>query len=415
MNKQIKPSAYRGRLTARGSKSYIQRALALTAFTKGVSVLKGVSYSNDALTALEIIRQLGAEISKSEETLYIKGGELICPPSINCNESGLSVRMFTPLMALFDSPVFIEGTGSLLKRPQQVIVDTLSRFGAKVESENGFLPLLVKGPLKPGNIIVDGSFTSQVITGLLMALPFLHGDSTILVEKLNSKPYIDITLEVLQDFGIRIERKGYEAFYIQGGQSSIAREYSIEPDWSGMAFHLVGGAIAGKVEMLMEKTSSKQADRAIIEVLIEAGADVSISPGKICVSKGDLKAFEYDATDSPDLFPPLVVLAMNAKGISKIYGVERLLHKESSRARVLMQQFNSIGASIGIKENTMYVRKSHLKGGRLRAHSDHRIAMAGAIAALKANQSITIEEAESVKKSYPEFFEDFNHLATSYG
>lgn len=389
----------------------MQRAIAIAGLARGKSTLFNPTFSTDSLTAMDIMQKMGAKIEEADDKLLIEGGNISYPSNFSCRESGLSARMFAPVAAMFNVPITIQGEGSLLKRPQNVIEDTLKKFGVKVESTNGYLPVIIEGPMKPGVVEVDGSFTSQVITGLLIALPFIPGETTLIIRNLNSKPYVDITVEMLRDFGVEIERKGYSEFFIQGNQRPQPRNYTIEPDWSGLAFHLVGGAIAGEVEISMSTTESVQADRDILQILEQANASVSVAGNYVHVETGKLKAFEYDATDSPDLFPPLAVLALNAEGTTRIHGVKRLLHKESNRASALMDNFRRLGGEITVEDNTMYIKKSTLNGGIVHAGNDHRIAMAGAVAALNATGDIVVDDAESVNKSYPEFYEDFALLS----
>lgn len=415
MKKLIKPSPYKGQLYARSSKSAMQRAVAIAGLARGTSSLINPNFADDSRIAMEIMTKMGAKMAQGDNMIAVTGGNIAFPSYLSAGESGLSARMFAPLAATFNVPITISGQGSLLKRPQHVIVDTLEKFGVNVSSKNGYLPVVIQGPLKSGTVKLDGSFTSQVLTGLLIALPFISGDSTLVVNNLTSKPYIDLTIAILNDFGIDIDRKGYEEFYIRGKQRPATGKYAIEPDWSGMAFHLVGGAIAGDVDVLMSGSASVQGDRRIIDVLAKAGADVEVHDDRVSVRKAHLKAFAYDASDSPDLFPPLVVLGLNAEGTSKIRGVNRLYYKESDRARALMDEFGKLGGNIRIEGDTMYVSKSSLKGGRVNTHNDHRIVMAAAIAGLTASEPVMLEEVSSVSKSYPEFFDDFLALKKHQG
>lgn len=410
MKKSVKPSTYKGQIRANTSKSSMQRAIAIAGLARGTSTILSPNYANDSLKAMEIMKKMGAEMVQGENALYITGGKIVYPSHFNCGESGLSARMFSPLAATFNVPIIVNGEGSLMNRPQHVIEDTLKQCGVKVKSSNGYLPVVVEGPLKPGRIELDGSFTSQVLTGLLIALPFISGDTTLVVSNLKSKAYIDLTIDILRAFGVEISRDGYETFFIRGKQRPVTGKYEVEPDWSGVAFHLVGAAIAGEAEVVMRKTESLQPDRAILDVLRQAGASVEVLEDRVRVYRKNLSAFMYDATDSPDLFPPLAVLAMNAKGTSRIHGVERLVHKESNRAEGLMKEMGKLGADITVEGNTMVIKGSALKGGTMHSNNDHRIAMAAAIAGLNARGQVVIENAESINKSYPEFFDDFAAL-----
>jgi 3-phosphoshikimate 1-carboxyvinyltransferase len=249
-----------------------------------------------------------------------------------------------------------------------------------------------------------------VLTGLLIALPQALCDSVLHVEQLQSRPYIDMTVEILRDFGVDIVHDNYQTFTISGSQRYRAREYYIEGDWSGAAFHLVAGAIAGDVVVSGVQQHSAQADRAILQALAQAGADIIKDNDTVRVSKSTLASIEFDATHCPDLFPPLVVLAAACTGTSKIMGVHRLKHKESDRAAVLQSEMRKLGVHIDIDNNTMCIQGGTIAGGTMHSHNDHRIAMAGAIAGLIAENPVRIEEYEAINKSYPAFFNDFESL-----
>jgi 3-phosphoshikimate 1-carboxyvinyltransferase len=237
-------------------------------------------------------------------------------------------------------------------------------------------------------------------------------DSEIKVLNLKSKPYIDMTLQVLERFGIRINRTEYTRFRIEGNQRYCSQKFEVEGDWSGGAFLLVGGAINGEITVNGLRPDSFQSDKAILTVLDNVGARVSIRDNSIGISRSDLKPFLFDATESPDLFPPLVALASYCKGISSIKGVSRLVHKESDRASALAAEFGKMNISIELIDDTMFVTGGKVTGGQVDSHGDHRIAMAAAIAALGASGRISIRASHCVNKSYPDFFEDLRHLGT---
>jgi len=257
---------------------------------------------------------------------------------------------------------------------------------------------------------VDGSVSSQLLTGLLMALPRARGDSRLKVKDLKSTPYIDMTLELLERFGVFVQHAGYETFSIKGNQTYSCEEYSVEGDWSGAAFLLIAGAVGGSVTVTGLDIASPQADRKILDALRAAGAGVKLSGNTVEVVNKELRGFEFDATHCPDLFPPLVVLACNCTGTTVLTGVERLVHKESNRAAALEKEFSSLGAVIRIDGNRMEIDGVTLDGGVIDSHNDHRIAMAGAVAALNARGDVTVRGYECVAKSYPDFFEDLSFI-----
>ena len=271
---------------------------------------------------------------------------------------------------------------------------------------DGLLPLTIRGPLSGGECDIDGSISSQLLTGLLMSLPVAEKDSIVRVRNLRSKPYIDMTLEVLKDFGINVSNENYEIFRIPGRQKYIARTWEVEGDWSGGAFLLVAGAINGNIKVNGLRTLSNQSDAAILSVLQDAGAPMKISGDTVEISKSDLKAFDFDATQAPDLFPPLVALASYCKGVSTIRGASRLIHKESDRSAALIGEFAKMGIRVDAVDDSLVVTGGQVTGARVDSHEDHRIAMAAAVAALGASGTVYIKDSHCVGKSYPLFFDD---------
>lgn len=413
MQKIIQPSFVEGSITAPSSKSLTQRALAAAFLAKGTSQLFNISHCNDSLAALEIIRKLGAEVVPGGGETTIMGGFLPKSQKLNCRESGLAIRMFAPIAALHRNKFTFSGTGSLTKRPVSMIGEALIQLGAEFSSENGLLPFTVKGPLQGGNATIDGSISSQLLTGLLLALPLAEVDSQIRVLNLKSKPYVAMTMKLLADFGIYIENHNFELFEIPAQQKYIARDYTIEGDWSSAAFLLVAGAINGNIKVKGIQQNSLQSDKAILEVLQMAGADLKIHSDFVEIQKSELHSFSFDATNCPDLFPPLAALAAYCKGTSVIYGVERLIHKESDRAVAIQQELSKFGIKVQIQDNFMSISGGRVSEAIVNSHNDHRIAMMTAVMALGANGPISIQNWECVAKSYPGFFTDFKKLGAN--
>jgi 3-phosphoshikimate 1-carboxyvinyltransferase len=275
--------------------------------------------------------------------------------------------------------------------------------------------LKIKGPLKPVNIEVDGSLSSQFLTGLLMAYGAAGAaDVSIHVRNLKSKPYIDLTLQVMKDFGVEVENRDYESFYFHQRQRFYRESFVVEGDWSGAAFLLVAGAVAGKILVRGLDIASTQADKAIMQALMSSGAEVEMNEEGILIGPAPLQSFHFDATDCPDLFPPLVALASYCKGTTVIEGVNRLAHKESNRGITLQEEFGKMGVTIELEDDKMTITgDSKITGANVHSHHDHRIAMACAVAALKATGDVMIEEADAVKKSYPDFFRHLETLGAS--
>lgn len=384
----------------------MQRAIAIALLADGETQISNPDFSNDSRAILKVAEKLGAEVRITDDVVSIIGHRDFKGKTLSAGESGLGIRTFTPIAALFPQTIKLTGEGSLLKRPIDMVEKPLRDLGVDIESHDGYLPLTVSGPLEGGEAEVDGSISSQVLTGLLIALPMAKNDSILKVNKLQSIPYIDMTLDILKDFGANVEHENYENFRIKGAQKYKARNYKIEGDWSGAAFHLVAGATAGNVEVKNLNPKSIQADRAILNALEKAGAKVEVSEESIKVANAPLKAFDFDATHCPDLFPPLVVLAAACRGETRITGVTRLYHKESNRALVLQKEMGKLGIEIQLDEDVMKIKGGKISGGKIHSNNDHRIAMAGAIAALQADGPVEIEHAEAINKSYPLFFED---------
>ncbi len=415
MKKLVRPSAIRGEVKAPASKSMLQRAIALGLLTESPVRISNVTPSNDSNAALRVIKALGAQVRIHRNEIFIKGGLRPTGGILNCGEAGLSLRMFSPIAALWHKKLTLTGEGSLLSRPVTMIELPLKDLGVKVSTNDGFPPLTVKGPLKGGKATVDGAISSQLLTGLLMALPKAPGDSRLEVENLKSIPYIDMTLVLLKMVGIDIRHTDYETFFIKGMQTyRFPRdEYWVEGDWSAAAFLLTTGAVGGTVTVTGLDTGSPQADRKIILALELAGANINITRSTVEVTKRKLTAFHFDATHCPDLFPPLVALACNCEGKTVLTGVERLIHKESNRALALEKEFTALGGEIRVVGNQMEITGKRLKGGTIDSHNDHRIAMAGAVAAINVSHHIIIEGSECTAKSYPNFFEDLKSIGAS--
>ena len=407
MRVTVSPSVVSGSLQAPASKSSMQRACAAALVSKGVTVIRNPGTSNDDLAALEVIRDLGAAVTNLPDgSIHIQSNGVRPDRSmVNCGESGLGIRMFAPLVAMSSQEMTIEGEGSLLRRPMDFFDTIFPLLKVSVVSNRGKLPLQIRGPLQPASITVDGSLSSQFLTGLLMAYAASDArDVTIQVTDLKSRPYIDLTLQVMRHFGLPVPQNNqYRSFHFSGESKmpvDSVTDYTVEGDWSGGAFLLVAGAVAGHIDVLGLDPQSTQADKAILRALPARGEAV--------------RPFTFDATDCPDLFPPLVALAAFANGTSFIQGVRRLAHKESDRSLTLQEEFGKLGIVILLKDDVMEVQGTgKIRSAAVDAHGDHRIAMACAVAALRASGPVMIEGAEAINKSYPSFFEDLKKAGAS--
>jgi 3-phosphoshikimate 1-carboxyvinyltransferase len=433
MQTTIQPSTLGGVLLAPASKSSMQRACAAALLRVGETIIRHPGHSNDDKAALGVIRDLGAEMTglpdgslrvRSEGVGGFERGELL---EVNCGESGLGLRMFAPIFALSGRTIRVKGEGSLLKRPMDFFDEIFPQLGIRVVSNGGKLPLEIQGPLQPRDIEIDGSLSSQFLTGLLFAFAAAGAPGvSIRVRDLKSKPYIDLTLQVMRCFGWEVENRDYTEFRFPAERKSGDPAYTVEGDWSGGAFLLVAGAIAGPIRVKGLDEWSTQADKAILQALCDCGAVMEMGEDTILVGPPDgsansagvqvpeLTAFRFDATDCPDLFPPLVALAAYCDGTTEIAGVSRLAHKESDRGLTLQAEFGKMGVRIELEGDKMLVSGGQgVNGALVHSRHDHRIAMACAVAALKAKAAVTIADAEAIDKSYPDFYKDLQQLGAS--
>jgi 3-phosphoshikimate 1-carboxyvinyltransferase len=412
----VSPSSVSGILQAPASKSSMQRACAAALLHRGETLLLNPGHSNDDLAALEVIEKLGAELHmQNDHTLRIRSnGILPVSDTLHCGESGLGIRMFTPIAALSAQPLQITGSGSLVSRPMDFFDQIFPSLGVAIESNHGKVPLHIRGPLKPASITVDGSLSSQFLTGLLMAFGSAVSEEVIItVENLASKPYIDLTLDVMRHFGRNVRHLNHRYFYIAPAEHTPPHQitYTVEGDWSSVSFLLVAGAIAGSVRINGISPFSSQADKSILQALKDAGTHLEVGKDFVEANAGRLEAFHFDATHCPDLFPPLVALASICSGTSVVKGISRLLHKESNRALTLQEEFTKLGVDIQLSGDDMLITGAgELRSAEVHSHHDHRIAMACAIAALRSEQSVEIASAEAINKSYPDFFHHLSAL-----
>lgn len=421
MTIRISPSQIQGAIEAPPSKSSMQRACAAALLTPGTTVIDHFGRSSDEKAAIDIIGRLGA-------TIHMKGNEMVVESSdyiftspfpdknlmVDICESGLSMRMFTPIAGLYNHDITFTGRGSILNRPMDFFDEVLPTLGVEVYSNQGKLPITIHGPMQPKNITVSGALSSQFLTGMLFAFAKLAKQALVIkVNNLQSTPYIDLTLSVLAHFGFNVQHRNYEYFEIlpRHPLPPHSIRYRVEGDWSNGAFLLVAGAVAGSIRVTGLDVHSSQGDKQILDALYACAAEVNLDGNNISVNGNELKSFDFDATHCPDLFPPLVALASYCKGTTVIKGVTRLLHKESNRAKSLKEEFEKLGVNVEYSGDIMKVHGGQmLKGAKVSSHNDHRIAMACAVAALKADGNTEIDHAEAVNKSYPGFYEDIGKM-----
>lgn len=429
------------------SKSFAQRAIVAAALASGTSHLTGYTPCADSEAAIGFAKALGAKVVVEEGRIAVEGiGAglgLLDIPEVSVGESGLLARLAIPILCQLDTgKVRIDGKGTLLTRSMAGISDMMAAFDAEVKSvaedaEELTVPLVAGGRLKNGRVDISGKNGSQLVSGLLMALPLSEKNTTVAVKEPKSIPYMFITLDVLRKFGIRIAndmlggRDFLESggdwslcsemvFKVRGGQRYRAADFPIEGDWSAAANFLVAGAVFGKAELSGLDTTSLQADLSVMDVLMEAGASLSQmdgDKGNVSVQRAPLQAFTLDASNCPDLFPIISVLAAFCQGESRIGGVNRLAHKECDRAEAIVEMLEKFGVSVRLEGDEMVIEGMSLaqrlltgkllSGGNFSAHHDHRMAMALKVASLGASGAVVIDDEACVAKSYPAFWNQF--------
>ncbi len=415
----ICPGSLRGAVTAPPSKSVMQRICAAIWVRGGSIRILNPGRSADDLALLALMESAGCTIrSDASGALRIDALKAASHTLDRAffGESGLAARMCIPILALAGRRVLLEGQESLSRRPMQFFETVLPQLGVSMSLQDGHLPGAMSGRLEPSSIVVDGSLSSQFVTGLLMAYSGAGArEVTIGVQNPVSRPYMDLTLAVMRQAGLPTPTATGEGYYFDDGDPAPALDgilqFTVEGDWSSAGYWLVAGAIAGPLVVKGLDVFSEQADKALLSALMDCGARLSIESEQISVGPAPLRAFQFDARDCPDLFPALAVLACYASGTSVIEGVGRLRHKESDRAATICSELGKMGAEISLQDDLMIIRGGQpLCAAEVDAHDDHRIAMMCAIAALGATGPAHIRGASAVDKSYPQFFADLAAL-----
>lgn len=451
------------KIAAPASKSHAQRAILAAAWAKGKTSLYGYTPCADSEAALGVIKKLGAKVkvekcklpkfkieitSPGIEELAASFGKeskftrTIRNVNINVGESGLLCRIMIPAAGHFPGKekglksVTIKGEGGLNRRELFPSDKPLQELGLQIETKEGRLPAVISGSLTAASLELSGKGGSQLLSGMLMALPMCDKSSKITLSEPTSTPYIDLTIKTIKDFGITVENSDYREFKIPGKQKYKPRNFiPIEGDWSGASMLMVAGAITNGVTITNLPVDSKQADEKIVDILKGCGVEINITEhpkylvmcGDVpCVFKEDSKKeiilgssieiikpkhpllpFEFDATNSPDLFPTLAVLALNCDGTSKIKGIQRLSNKESNRAESIFTEFTKLGATIDIDGDWMVIQGGPLHGGYCSSHNDHRIAMSIITASLNIKEPVYMDDLDCISKSFPDFLKNF--------
>ena len=411
-NVKYLPYTPRGAVAAPPSKSDVHRAVICAALSGGVCKISPVALSNDIRATIGCVEALGAEASVENDVLTVDGSAVFAKKTatLDCIESGSTLRFMIPVAAAGGVEARFTGSGSLVSRPIGLYSQILPEKGVSLEGGDG-LPLKISGKLKSGVFKVPGNISSQFISGLMFALPLLRGDSDIiLTSPIQSAGYINMTIRTMEKFGIEVDVTD-TGWHVRGGQRYIPSDYRTDGDWSQAAFYLVSGAVNGEITVNNLNTDSKQGDRKIAGLLREFGAEVIQEADSVTVKKSDMKGIEIDASQIPDLVPALAVCASFADGVTRITNAERLRIKESDRLISTAALINSLGGEAKELPDGLVIRGSRtLIGGTVKGFNDHRIVMSAAICAAGSENPIICTDALSVNKSYPGFFDDYNSV-----
>lgn len=409
---KFSPFVPNGTVNVPPSKSDVHRAIICAAMANGVSRISPVALSNDIKATIGCIKALGADAVLENNVLTVDGTNMYKNKTalLDCGESGSTLRFFIPIAAVGNINATFVGKGKLPQRPIGIFTEALPKAGTVCKTEGG-LPLEIKGQLKSGIFEIPGNVSSQFITGLLLALPILEGDSEIvLTSPLESVGYIAMTIRTMKQFGVNIQatEKGW---HIKGGQSYKTCDYTTDGDWSQAAFFMVLGAVSGKVTVKGVAKDSTQGDKKCAEILARFGAKVTQLDNEVTVEKGELKAITIDASQIPDLVPVLSVCAAFAEGTTKIINAERLRIKECDRLKATAELLNILGGKVKeLSDGLEITGVSSLKGGNVNGYNDHRIVMSAAVCAARSDEDITATFAMSINKSYPDFYIDYNSI-----
>jgi len=418
---RITPSSVTGEVSAPPSKSYTHRAVILASLATGESIIDNPLLSDDTLYTIDACRSLGADIELEGNRLTITGtgGQIRVTPGrerISAGNSGSTIRMVAPLAALAPTKVVLDGDSRLRQRPVGDLLSALESLGARARSleNNGCPPVEIQGgKLSGGEVTVTGGVSSQHISALLMIAPYTASGLTIKVtNELRSKPYIDITLNAMRDFGVEAVNQDYKEFLVKGNHIYKGKRYRIEGDYSSAAYFLAAGAIGGKpVTVKNLKADSAQGDKSLLNILSAMGCPVVRQKEQVTVYRRDeLKGVTIDMGDYPDLVQTVAAVAAYARGKTEMTNIGHLKFKESDRLGDTAAELARMGIRVDVTDNSLVIYGGKPKGAEIEAHNDHRLAMSLAIAAIFAEGNSIINGAEAVSKSYPRFFSDLAGL-----
>ncbi len=411
MQVNIKPIKPKGVISAIASKSDAHRAIICAALSNDKTRIQISHISKDIEATLFCIKNMGANFIIEDNTYEITPiRQPVQNPILNCNESGSTLRFLLPVLSALGLGATFVGSGRLPERPMELIVDLLKEHGNSFSSSH--LPITVSGKTTAGIFDIAGNISSQFISGLLFALPLLKDTSVIrLTSKLQSSAYVDMTIDTLKSFGVNVRQTRNEFIIDAADNYTSPKEYIVEGDWSNSAFFMVLGAMGGKVTIKNLNFNSHQSDKMILDALHLAGVNYTVLNNEITVQKSEIKPFDFDVSECPDLFPVLSVLACRAKGKSTLYNAERLRIKESDRIQTTKELIINLGGKAEETQDSLIIYGNEtLRGGTVESHNDHRIAMSAFVASSICENDVILKDAKAIDKSYPSFMEDFSKI-----
>ncbi|MGC8817382.1 MAG: 3-phosphoshikimate 1-carboxyvinyltransferase [Candidatus Hadarchaeum sp.] len=416
----VRPSKLAGEITAPPSKSYTHRAFMIALLAEGESVIRDPLIGYDTMATIEAVRAMGAEVTQEGKVWRVRGtGGNLRPLKrlIDARNSGTTIRLMSAIAAISPEPIKLTGDQSILQRPMGPLIETLAELGTKArcEGKEGRPPVIVGGGLEGGDVEITGGISSQFISAILLAAPYAKNDVSLTITgELRSKPYVEITLELLERAGAKIKHDGkLMNFKIPGGQTLKPIKITIPGDFSSAAFPLGAAAITrSTVRVNNLDIKGAQGDKRIVTLLKDFGAEVKVSENAVEVSgEGELSGIEADCGDNPDLVPILAVIGAVADGRTRLTNIPHLRFKETDRLRALANELRKLGVEVAELPDELKIEGAEqLRGSKLWSYDDHRMAMALAVAGLVAQGKTIVENVDNIPVSYPGFVEDMQKL-----
>lgn len=402
-------------ITAPPSKAHTLRALIIGSLADGTTIIKNPLLGEDQLNVINCLKKLGVKIDVANDKITIQGSGGRYKPienELNVGESGVGMNFLSAAANLSDKPIVITGSKRLMERPIGEVINGMRQLGCKIDylDKESFPPVKIHGGgIRGGKASIKGSKTSQYFSAIIISSPYAQTDTTLnCTDEMTEKPYFDISLQMMSEFGVNAVNKNYKQIIIPGGKKYSAREMTIEGDYSSASFFFLAAAICKtRITVSGLRTDTKQGDKAFLNLIEKMGCRVLETKDKISVQGAELAAIEQDMSNVPDLVPPMTIACAFAKGTSRLTNIGHLRHKECDRLAVMSSELNKMGVSAQCNEDSLIIEGAkQAKGAKIDPHNDHRIAMSFAVAGLVTGEQI-IENESCVAKSFPDFWERF--------